>query len=318
MSRPDFPTSRADFDRRFPDERSCFDYLIQSRWPGKQVCPKCGGEKWYARTEALAVECAACHKLVTATSGTVMHGSRQPLRSWLLTAWALVTDKRGVSATYLASDLGVKVDTAWAILHKLRAAMVDPDRTPLHGRVEVDETLVGGERRGGGSGTWKGAQQIVLGAVEVRGKQTPGRIRLKHVPDNTRKQAEAFITANIELQTQVVTDARNTYAGLEALGMEHLIESAARGTYQEDVLVTLHMAFSNLKRVLLGTYKGAVRAEHLQAYLNEFAFRFNRRGNLHAAFQTVLGLGARVEGPTRSGLYSGAFHHVNPSRRRRA
>lgn len=318
MPRPSFPTSRPDFNRMFPNDRTCFDYLIQSRWPGKQECPKCGGTKWYARTEALAVECAACHKLITATSGTVMHGSRQPLCSWLLAAWALVTDKRGVSATYLAGELNVKVDTAWLMLHKLRAAMVDPDRSPLRGRIEADATLIGGERRGGGSGKWKGAQQTVLGAVEVTGAHTPVRLRLQHVSDETRANVMAFLKDNVERGSHVTTDAANVYDALGTLGMWRQVESTAWGAKQEDVLPTLHMVFSNLKKTLMGTYRGAIRQEHLASYLGEFVFRFNRRHNLHAAFQTILGIAPKVEGPTRAGLYSGEFRHANPKKRRRA
>lgn len=318
MTRPSFPTSRVEFGRWFPDERACFDYLIRSRWPGKPECPKCGGTKWYDRTEALAVECAACHKLVTGTSGTVMHGSRQPLLSWLLAAWALVTDKRGVSATYLGNELGVKMETAWVMLHKLRAAMVNPDRAPLRGRIECDATLIGGERRGGGSGTWKGAQQVVMGAVEVLGKHTPGRLRLKHVSDEKKVEVEAFLKENVERGSHVSTDAANVYQALGSLGMWRDVQSTAWGMAQADVLPTLHMVFSNLKKILMGTYKGAVSAEHLQAYLNEFVFRFNRRGNPHAAFQTILGIAPKVEGPTWRGLYSGAYRHASPGRRARA
>jgi len=314
--RPDFPTSRPDFDRLFPDEPACFKYLLDSRWPREKFCcPGCGHGSAYIRPQKLQAQCTKCLKVTTATAGTVMHGSSQPLRYWLMAAWMLATDKRGVSATFLARELGLRIETAWNMLHKLRAAMVDPDRTPLRGKVEADETLIGGERKGGGSGTWKGAQQIVLVAVEVRGKQTPGRIRLKHVPQNTRREIEAFVSADIEKGSHVVTDARNVYAALEALGMTHEVESTARGGYQEDVLPTLHMAVSNLKKTLTGTYKGAVRMEHLQAYLNEFAFRFNRRGNLHAAFQTLLGIAPRVFGPTYKGLYSGEYRHANPAKR---
>ena len=127
MTRPDFPTSLPDFMRMFPDERACFDYLIQSRWPGESRCPKCGGIKWYARHEQLAVERAKCKKLVTATSGTAMHKSKQPLLSWLLAAWTMVVDKRGTSAKQLQRVLDLKRhETAYMMLHKLRAAMVAP------------------------------------------------------------------------------------------------------------------------------------------------------------------------------------------------
>ena len=111
----------------------------------------------------------------------------------------------------------------------------------------------------------------------------------------------------------------NIYDSLESLGVTREIESTAHGVPQEYVLRTLHLMFANLKTWLQGTFHGAVRKEHLQAYLNEFTFRFNRRGNLHAAFQTVLGIGSQVPGPTYQGLYSGDWKHPNPryTRRRR-
>ena len=205
------------------------------------------------------------------------------------------------------------------VLHKLRAAMVAPNREMLRGRVEVDEALVGGVRKGGGSGTWAGAQEVVIGAVEVVGEVKPGRLRLAHIPGALKRHAVPFVKANVEAGSSVVTDGPNIYDSLESLGVTREIESTAHGVPQEYVLRTLHLMFANLKTWLQGTFHGAVRKEHLQAYLNEFTFRFNRRGNLHAAFQTVLGIGSQVPGPTYQGLYSGDWKHPNPryTRRRR-
>ena len=244
-----------------------------------------------------------------------MHGSRQDLKTWLVAAWMLVTDKRGVSATYLANDQGIRLETAWNMLHKLRAAMVDPDRTLLRGRIECDATLIGGARHGGGSGRWKGAQQVVMGAVEVHEKHTPGRIRLKHVPEETKVEVMKFLRDNVEDGAKVTTDAKNVYDALDELGMAHEVQSVARGDDPKDVLKTFHMAMSNLKKILMGTYKGAIGHEHLQAYLNEFTFRFNRRHNLHAGFQSILGIAAKVTAPTYEGLYKGTFVHANPAKR---
>lgn len=309
VTRPGFPTSIPAFHRMFPDEEACFRYLVDSRWPSGFRCPKCGGEKSFARGDRLALQCTGCRRFFTATAGTAMHRSRQPLSYWLLAAWMLVTDKRGVSATLLARDLDLRLETAWNMLHKLRAAMVDPDRTPLRGLVEVDETLVGGIRRGAGKGTWKGAQQIVVGALEVRGKHTPGRIRLRHLTEGREVLALQFLKESVDPDSTVRTDGGYLYKNLLDHGFNHDIVSTAHGARQEDVLPALHLAFSNLKAWLQGTFHGAVRKEHLQAYLNEFAFRFNRRGNLHAGFQTILSIAPKVTGPTYEGLYKGRFAH---------
>jgi transposase-like protein len=318
MARPDFPLNLLDFQRRFRTEEDCFRYFVDSRWPDGFACPSCGGGRAFARGDRLALQCASCKRFYTATAGTVMHGSRQPLGSWLLAAFLLVVDKRGVSAVQLQRVLGIKRhEVAYQMLHKLRAAMVAPDRTPLRGLVEVDETFVGGERRGGGSGRWKGAQEVVVGAVEVYGVRTPGRLRLKQIPDDLQTHILGFVRGNVEEGSVVRTDGSPAYPALTKEGYRHEVESTAHGMKQAEVLQTLHLAFSNLKTWLHGTFHGAVRKEHLQAYLNEFVFRFNRRGNLHAAFQRVLGIGTTVAGPTYAGIYDGTWAHPNPDSRRR-
>ena len=319
MAPPDFATSLPDFMRRFPNERACFDYLIRARWPDAFRCPGCACNRWVALSQRLAVECASCHKILSATAGTVMHGTKQPLCSWLLAAFLLVVDKRGISAAQLQRALGIKrYEVAYQMLHKLRAAMVAPERESLRGVVEVDETLVGGIRKGAGKGTWKGAQQIVIGAVEVRGGKTPGRIRLLQMPEGRATLAIQFLKENVDPDATVRTDGGYLYKDLLENGFNHDIVSVAHGARQEDVLPTLHLAFSNLKTWLLGTLHGAVRKEHLQAYLNEFVFRFNRRRNLQAAFLRVLGIGTTVEGPTYAGIYEGTWSHKNPGRPRKA
>jgi transposase-like protein len=316
MSRPDFPRSLPEFQRRFSTERACFDYLIQSRWPDEFSCPKCGHGKWYGREKRLAVECASCRKVLSATAGTVMHGSRQPLSSWLLAAFLMVVDKRGVSAQQLQRALGIKRhEVAYLMLHKLRAAMVDPDRAPLRDLVEVDEAFLGRVR--GKPGTSIGGHAVIVGAVEVHGVKTPGRVRLKHIPADLQTHLFTFIRDHVEAGSILRTDGARSFDRIKRQGYRHEVESTAKGMAQADVLQTIHLVFSNLKTWLQGTFHGAVRKEHLQAYLNEFVFRFNRRGNLHAAFQRILGIGTKVGGPTYDALYSGEWTHPNPASRGR-
>lgn len=305
-----FPSSLAEFARWFPDERAAFRYLIEVRWPGRYRCPGCGGTGFYERNERLAVECKTCRKLMSATAGTVMHGSRQPLLSWLLAAWLLVGDKRGVSATQLARALDVRLETAWNMLHKLRAAMVDPDRTPLRGVIEVDETYVGGHHEGK-RGRGAEGKTIVVGAVEITEKG-PGRLRLRQIPDATSDNLVAFIRENVAKGSTISTDGNRAYDAVTKYGYRHESINASKAKSPDDVLPYLHVAFSNLKTWILGTFHGAVQPKHMQAYLNEFVFRYNRRGNLQAAFLRMLGLAGKVESPTYSGLYGGTFVHKNP------
>lgn len=318
MSRPDFPRSLPEFARRFPDERACFDYLIQSRWPDRFVCPNCGHDRWYEREERLVVECAKCRKLLSATAGTAMHGSRQPLSFWLLAAWLMVTDKRGVSAVQLQRQLGIKRhEVAYQMLHRLRAAMVAPEREALRGTVEVDETYVGGRDIGSGKHGRGTSKHLVMGAVEVV-DGAPVRIRLRAIDSATGANLLGFIKDNVEAGSTIVTDAYLAYRSVTKVGYKHEVETTVHGTHPDDVLPRLHLVFSNLKAWIHGTFHGAIRQEHLQAYLNEFVFRFNRREHLHAAFQTLLGLAPKSEGPTLSGLYKGTFTHKNPAGRKRA
>jgi transposase-like protein len=347
MARPDFPKSLPEFNRMFREERDCFDFIVQSRWPGDAdcVCPSCGGTKFYRADKRLALSCAKCRHIQTATAGTVMHGSRLPLCTWLLAAWLLVTDKRGISAKQMERALGVSYETAYMVLQRLRAAMVNPEREKLRGGVEVDETFVGGVkhgRKGLEMREKRGGKFVVVGAVEVRRAlrqsdmkelHRPARVRLRHVPDTTAGHLIRFVKEVVEKGTVVATDGNPSYNALETFGYPHRIESTAVGMPQNLVLEHVHVVFSNLKAWLDGTFHGAVgrapkggeKGKHLQGYLNEFSFRFNRRDNLFAAFQTVLGISPKVEAPSYERIYAKGeerFRHVNEAagryRRRKA
>jgi transposase-like protein len=196
------------------------------------------------------------------------------------------------------------------MLHKLRAAMVNPDRDSLRGTVEVDETYVGGPvvgRRGRST-----TKALVIGAVELRNGK-PARVRFRKITAPTASNVLKFIADTIERGSEVVTDGSPSYNGLYEAGYVQRIQSTKMfGDEPAAVLPHFHLAVSNLKTWLMGTHHGAVSQKHLQAYLNEYAFRFNRRGNLHAAFQTLLGLTDKSEGPTYKGLYKGTYSHKNP------
>ncbi|MDA0232542.1 MAG: IS1595 family transposase [Chloroflexi bacterium] len=240
-----------------------------------------------------------------------MHRSKQPLCLWLWAAYLMVTDKRGISAVQLQKQLGIKrYETAFNMLHKLRAAMVNPDRDLLRGTVEVDETYVGGPVAGArGRSTTKA---IVIGAVELRDGR-PTRVRFQKISSVGASAVLKFVTDTVERGSEVITDGSPSYNGLYEAGYVHRVQSTGMlGDDPDAVLPHFHRAVSNMKTWLLGTHHGRVSQKHLQAYLNEFAFRYNRRGNLQAAFQTILGLTAKSEGPTYKGLYRGTYQHKNP------
>src|SRR3954452_12738184 len=190
--------------------------------------------------------------------------------------------KGGIAATELKRQLGLgSYQTAWTWLHKLRKAMVRPDREPLAGRVEADETYVGGPRpgkRGGGAA----GKALVGGAVEAgrgeaRGRRL-GRLRLAPLADASAESRAAFLAAHVATPATVATDGWRGYLGLPAAGYDH--EPANIGASRGDAalrLPAIHLVFSLVKRWLLGTHHGAVGEKHLPAYLDEYAFRFNRR-----------------------------------------
>lgn len=324
-----FPKSLADFSRMFPDEVTAFHYFCQSRWPGKDgfTCAKCGGHKAWTYPDTQVIVCSSCRAKTSATAGTALHRSKLPIRSWLLAAWLVTTDKRGISSIQLATQLGVSQGTAYMVLHKLRAAMVAPERTPMDGYVEVDEAFIGGEERGRGP---EAVEKIpIVGAVEIRtyqdGDETktrPARIRLRHLVPRSKENFLAFVVENVADGSVVVTDGASAYRDVRLIGYRHEIESAAHGMAQRDVLRHFHLVVSNLKTYLAGTYHGAVTPKHVQAYLNEYTFRFNRRRSPQAAFQTLLGIASRVEAPEYDEIYAdegeeGGWEHPNPPRRTR-
>jgi transposase-like protein len=211
-------------------------------------------------------------------AGTIFQDSHQPLRVWFRMIWQLTGQKSGASALGLQRILGLRsYQTAWTMLHKLRRAMVRPGRDHLTGRVEVDETQIGGVTRGR-KGRGNPGKALVVIAAQEDGKGI-GRIRMARIPDGSAENLHAFVGNVIALKSQIHTDGWKPYQGLEALGYEHRI-SKLQGQRKEaatELLPRVHLVASLLKRWLLGTHQGATSPEHLDYYLDEFTFRFNRR-----------------------------------------
>jgi len=321
MARPGFPRSLPEFFRMFPDERVCLQFVIDSRWPdGKPICPRCGVDTTYPRKDRPeGRRCAKCGYIFSVTAGTVMENTKLPLSIWLQAAFLMVTDKRGISGKHLQRALAIKCyETAWSMLQKLRAAMVNPDRSKLTGRVEVDESYIGGPEKGK-RGRGAGGKNLVVGAVEVQERTNPktgkvstyaGRVRFRHIDNAIQPVLVDFALATVEGGSTIVTDGFEAYHILTEFGYSHEVESTARGMEQDNVLKHYHIAVANLKTVLRGTFHGAVKGKHLQGYLDEYAFRHNRRQNLFAAFQTMLGIAGNGKGPTQAALYARATGHT--------
>jgi hypothetical protein len=262
----DFPKTATEFEERFATEEDCRAYWIEARWGGEPACARCGSKRVWTIRNGTTFECADCDHQTSLTSGTVLEKTRKPLKMWFRAVFEISTRRTGISAKDLQRIMGFgSYETAWTWLHKLRAAMVRPNREPLGPFAQVDETLVGGK----GSPN----KELVLVAAEV-----DGRVRLAHAETNDEGTLKSFADSQIASDTQVVTDG---HAGYNSDSLGERPHQAIVQTKQErresDALQGCHWTTSLLKRWLLGTHAGAVRPKHLQAYLDEFAFRHNRR-----------------------------------------
>jgi len=330
----DYPKTLLELQKYFPDEVACARHMERIRWPEGFKCPACShcGEPWRLLSRPRVLECSRCGRQTSLTAGTVMQGSRQPLHVWFWAAYLVTTQTPGMSALQFQRQLGLgRYETAFQMLHKLRAAMVRPERDGIGGEwpVELDETWVGGATQGEGRGCHH--KTLVVGAVEVRPRaKAPGpdpnmptgqaktkhkgghgrgfiagRLRLEVAPGRSRKELESFVISAVSPGSAVRTDGWTGYDNLTKLGYRHdplAIQGDQAKT--EAHLPMIHIVFGNLDAWLLGSHHG-VSPKHLQAYLNEFVFRFNRRFWPMVAFDSVLEIAARVEAPTYRDLYDG-------------
>lgn len=302
----EYPMTFDEFIKRFMTEEQCRDYLYQLRWPVGFVCPKCKEpRKAWPKGENL-YECSRCGHQTSVIAGTIFQGTRKPLRNWFTAIWWVTTQKNGASAAGLQQVLGLgSYQTAWTWLHKIRTAMVSPNRTKLCGTVEVDETYIGGEENDGkrGRGT-SNKSLVVLGVELLEGNNQLGRVRMKVVPDASKESLQGFIKENVESGSTVITDGWSSYASIDESGYQHVVPKKFEVADEKNLLPHVHMIVSLLKRWLLGTHQGAVQEMHLQAYLDEYVFRFNRRKSAKRGllFYRLLECAMQVQPTTYSDL----------------
>jgi len=251
----DFPKTATEFEARFATEEDCRAHWIEARWGGNPACARCNSTRVWIERGGFLFECADCRHQTSLTSGTLLEKTRKPLKMWFRAVFEISTRRTGISAKDLQRIMGFgSYKTAWSWLHKLRAAMVRPQREPLGPFVQVDEVLVGG--KGGPH------KELVLVAAEA-----DGRVRLAHAENNDADTLKRFVDGQIAADAQVVSDG---HAGYNKRSLD-------KQRHESDARQGCHWTTSLLKRWLLGTHAGAVRPKHLQAYLDEFAFRHNRR-----------------------------------------
>jgi len=277
----DYPRSVGEFLAWFATDADCRDYLVWLRWPDGFVCDECDHVGGWAMADG-RWRCARCSHRTSVTAGTIFDKTRTPLTVWFQAVWSFATAKGGVSALGLQRTLEIgSYQTAWAMLHRLRSVLVRPGRELLSGSVEVDETYIGGEEPGLAGGRAKGKKSLVVVAVEIKDPKGFGRCRLRVIPDARAATLSAFITDTITPGSTVITDGWSGYLGIDKIGYVHDRRSQraakALGEDPGKLLPGVHRSASLVKRWLASTHQGAVDAEHLAGYLDEFCFRFNRR-----------------------------------------
>lgn len=276
-----YPSSLGEFMAWFGSDADCLDYLEWLRWPNGFVCPSCDHQGGWRMSDG-RFRCAGCDRRTSVTAGTIFDRTRTPLTVWFMACWMFATQKDGVSAQSLQRSLEIgSYQTAWAMLHRLRSVLIRPGRERLSGIVEVDETFIGGEEPGLRGGRAKGKKSLVAVAVELREPKGYGRCRVTIIPDASGSSLHTMIADHVESGSRVITDGWQGYRGIDKLDYVHdrcsQRAARARGDDPAELLPAVHRIASLAKRWLLGTHQGSVDAAHLQSYLDEFVFRFNRR-----------------------------------------
>lgn len=279
MAGRDYPADVAQMRAWFRTDAACLDYLDWLRWPTGFVCPRCQADT-AGRDTADRYRCHGRRARISVTSGTIFDKTRIPLTVWFETIWLVTASKMGVSAAHLHRVLPISsYQTAWTMLAKLRQVMSPAGSSLLTGRVEVDETFIGGPRAGT---TGRGARgkTLVAGAIEITDHGW-GRARLAVIPDASAQTLRDFAHQTIAAGATVITDGWRSYPPALDQYSHQPINISATHRPAHEALPAVHRLFALVKRFLEGTYQGAGSVEHLPEYLDEFVFRFNRRRSRH-------------------------------------
>lgn len=273
----DYPSSYREFVKMFPDNAACEAFLFKLRWPDEFICRSCKtvSTPWIQSRGRLV--CPKCRFQTSVTAGTIFDKTRTPLTTWLEAAWHVTTAKNGMSAKTLERTIGTSYQVAWMMLQRFRVAMVNSERKQLSGIIEVDETFMGGVQQGGKRG--RGAMKsVVVIAVEMKQPKGFGRIRMRYIPDASGCSLKSFVCDAVAPGSIIHTDGWRGYSKLTELGYSHEVTVMSSSDDPAHVSMPgVHRIASLLKRWILGTHQGSVAQEHLQSYLEEFTFRFNRR-----------------------------------------
>ena len=304
----DYPRTLQEFDDWFSTEEKCLEFLKRLRWNEGFLCPECGNNTGWQKKSGL-IRCGNCRNDISVIHGTIFHKTRKPLKIWFQAMWYVTSQKFGGSALGLQRILGLgSYRTAWSWLHKMRHAMVRPDRELLTGVVEIDETMIGGEHHGGKRGRGSENKYIIVIAVEIFEPKGFGRVRMKQIESADSENLQSFINDNVEKGSQVRTDSWKGYAAVKDNGYTHKkVNISQSGDPAHVSMPGVHRIASLLKRWLLGTHQGSVSSKHLDYFLDEYTFRFNRRKSKSRGmlFYRLLQQAVRIQAVTYRELADG-------------
>ena len=273
----DYPRTYQEFLEWFTDEQACRHYIARCRWPDGFECTHCGNKAEPWTTARGYLHCRRCGGETSVTAGTIFERTRMPLKTWFAAMWFVTSQKDGASALGLKRVLGLgSYQTAWTWLHKMRHAMVRSGRDQLCGSIEVDETYIGG--RGGNRGRGSERKEIVVIAVEVHSPKGFGRVRMRRIPDVSGASLVPFVCDIAEKNSEILTDGWGGYNELSKCGYRHKrFVLSDTGNPAHVSMPGVHRIAALLKRWLMSTHQGSVSKKHLDYYLDEYTFRFNRR-----------------------------------------
>jgi transposase-like protein len=272
--------SLAAFQAEYGSEERCHTALFSQRWPDGFVCPKCQGQRHSYCVRRRLYQCSACRAQTSLKAGTIFHKSKILLTKWFLAIYLLTQSKNDISALELSRQLGVKYDTAWAMKHKLMAAMAERNKAyKLKGEVQIDDAYLGGARKGT-PGRGAEGKTPFLAAVETRDGK-PFYIKLRTVPAFTKRAAERFAQEALHPATFVISDGLFCFQGLDVAGLAHraIVGGRAARRTVDPRFKWVNTCLGNIKGAITGTCR-AIRSQHAGRYLAAYEYRFNRRFDL--------------------------------------
>ena len=283
-----------DFFKMFPDDDKCLEHLMKARFGERFECPKCAKVgNWHKLAKMPAYACQWCGHHIHPMKGTLFAASHTALQKWFYAMYLFTTTRHGVPAKELQRQLSVTYKTAWRMGHEIRKymAVVDGD-PPLSGTVEIDETLIGGRKKGIGGGRKVAGRAVVFGMVERNGD-----VMTRVVPDTKRDTLYPHIEANVVKGSTINSDEYVVYLTLPSRGYKHAVVDHSKKEYVRGIVHTnaIENIWSQFKRSIRGTHVH-VSPKHLQKYLGEFEFRFNLRKAPHLMFSRLLA-GFCTQGP---------------------